>query len=280
MRKISTKLITRAVEELCIQANTSLGPDVLKSIKTAIRTEKNRLSREFLEAILENARFAEKERIPVCQDTGLVVVFVSLGQEVRITGENLNKAINAGINRGYKKGYLRSSIVKDPIRRRGPAGNIPGVIHLSLVPGDKMKLSILPRGFGSENKARLKMFEPTADLGEIKRFIIETVREAGPDACPPFVVGVGIGGSQDKAAILAKEALLRPLSKHHLRVGIAKLERELLSAINRLQIGPMGLGGKTTALAVNIETYPTHIAGLPVAVDISCHALRSATRII
>jgi fumarate hydratase subunit alpha len=273
MRIIKAGKITEAVKRLCVEANIVLRKDVLKRLRLALSSEKNSRARNILKAIIENSRIADKQRLAICQDTGMACVFVELGQEVMVKGD-LNAAINNGVVSGYKSGYFRNSIIKDPILR-GKPGYGPAVIHVDIVKGDKLKLFVLPKGFGSENKSRLKMFNPTASVKQIKEFIIDAVKAAGPDACPPYVVGVGIGGTADKAMVLAKKALLRDIS-----VSRGKLEKELLRDINNLKIGPMGLGGKTTALAVNIETYPTHIAGLPVAVNISCHATRSAAGVL
>jgi len=276
MRVISSETIARAVEELSIRANFSLRKDVLVALRQAYSKE-SKGTKKFLEAIIKNASVADKGKLAICQDTGLPSIFVEIGHDVSIAGD-LKKAINKGVERGYRKGFLRSSVVISPLNR-GISGYGPAVIHLDLVKGKKLKITLMPKGFGCENKTQLKMFKPTASTEEVKKFIIDVVKSAGPDACPPYVVGVGIGGSADYACMLAKKALLRKLTTNGQRPTI-KLERELLGDINKLNIGPMGLGGKTTALAVNIDTYPTHIAGLPVCVNISCHALRSATATI
>lgn len=276
MRVIAEKKVTDTIKELCIKANLILRPDVLSALKRAYLKENNTRAKRLIQSIIKNSYIAKEEKIAICQDTGMPVVFIEIGQDVRASGD-LKKAINRGIEAGYKKGYLRNSIISDPILRGSP-GYSPAIIHTDIVIGNKLKITVLPKGFGCENKSALRMFLPTAKTEDIKNFIIDTVKKAGPDACPPYVVGIGIGGTADYAALLAKKALLRKgLS---LKGTVPKFERELLSKINALNIGPMGLGGKTTALAVNIETYPTHIAGLPVAVNISCHALRSATAII
>jgi len=279
MRKISEKQIKDAVSELCLQANFVLRADVYAALRKAHRKEKNKRAKEILAAIMQNADIARRERLAICQDTGLAGVFVEVGQNVKISG-NLRQAINKGIEAGYRRGSLRNSVIKNPLCREKP-GYQPVIIHVDLVEGNKLKLTVLPKGFGCENKTRLMMFNPTAKISEIKKFIVETVKSAGPDACPPYVVGVGIGGSADYACLLAKRALLEKVSGSAGKQSagnISRLQRELLSAINNLNIGPMGLGGKTTALAVNIQTHSTHIAGLPVCVNISCHALRSATK--
>ena len=273
MRELKAEKITQAVMELVKRANFSLRKDVLLALHKAYRCEKNRRARIILKAILDNAIYAQEENLAICQDTGMPVVFVQVGQDLKISG-NLKAAINSGIAAGYKKYFLRNSIVRDPLLR-GKSGFFPCIAHMDIVSGNKIKLILLPKGFGCENKSQLKMFKPTASLEEIKHFIIETVKSAGSDACPPYVIGVGIGGTADYASILAKKALLVKLSAKH-----SKLEEDLLKQVNKTGIGPMGLGGKTTALALNILTYPTHIAGLPVSVNISCHALRSAEIIL
>lgn len=277
MKTISAKTITETVRDLCVEANLRLRKDVLLSLKQAYAKQTNKRAANILKAVLENARIARQERLAICQDTGLPCVFVELGQDVKVRGD-FNLAINKGIELGYKKGYLRNSIVNDPLNRSRP-GYYPAVIHTDIVKGDKLKITVLPKGFGCENKTRLKMFDPTSKIEEIKEFIVKTVKLAGPDACPPYVVGVGIGGSAEYACLLAKKALLRNIVSRPSSV-VYRLELDLLKGINKLNIGPMGLGGKATALGVNIETYPTHIAGLPVCVNISCHALRSASKIL
>lgn len=276
-KTIKADKITKGVSQLCIQANLVLRQDVLAQLKSAYAKETNKRAKDILDAIIRNAKIAKREKLAICQDTGLPCVFVEIGQGVKIVGD-LKSAINRGIEFGYKKGFLRNSVVKDPILR-GSLRYQPAVIHIDIVKGNKLKITVLPKGFGCENKTQLKMFKPTAKLDEIKKFIIDAVKSAGPDACPPYVVGVGIGGTADYACLLAKKALLRKVTRLP-GYQVTGLEQDLLQKINKLNIGPMGLGGKTTALAVNIETYPTHIAGLPVAVNISCHALRSATKII
>jgi fumarate hydratase subunit alpha len=270
-RTITPSHIEKTVSGLAIEANLLLRKDVLRGLEVCLRLETNKRAKDILRAIIDNAAVARKEKLAICQDTGMPVVFVQLGSEVKITGD-LNSAINKGIESGYKKGYLRSSVVHDPIKR-GPSKYGPAVIHVEIIRGNKLKITVLPKGFGCENKSALKMFRPTQGIEDIKRFIVESVKNAGPDACPPYVVGVGIGGTADYACLLAKKALLKQIAS-----PVRKLETQVLNEINKLGIGPMGLGGKTTAIAVNIETYPTHIAGLPVAVNISCHALRSACK--
>ena len=279
MRMIKAEKIKETVARLCIEANFKLRPDVLKALKSAYRSENNSRAKMILKATIDNADIANREKLAICQDTGLPVVFIEIGQDAHITGGSLNTAVNKGVESGYKKAFLRNSVVNDPLLRGRP-GYIPSIIHTEITTGSRIKLTVLPKGFGCENKGQVKMFRPTVDLKKIKEFIVETVRQTGPDACPPFVVGVGIGGTQDYACLLAKKALLRKLKVKSQKSKVKDLECDLLKKINRLNIGPMGLGGKTTALAVNIETYPTHIAGLPVCVNISCHALRSASAIL
>jgi len=272
MKVIPALKITKVVADLCVQANLFLRRDVLAALNKAYRLEKNLRAKRLLAAVIENARIAKKEKLAICQDTGMPIVFLEIGQDVRITG-SFKDAVNRGVELGYKKASLRNSIIREPLAR-GKAGFSPAVIHTDIVKGNKIKITVLPKGFGCENKSQVKMFNPTAKLEEIKKFIVDAVKAAGPDACPPYVVGIGIGGTADYACLLAKKALIRRIGARN-----SKLEKDLLKEINILNIGPMGLGGKATVLAVNIETYPTHIAGLPVAVNISCHALRSASAI-
>ena len=273
IRQVKAKLIEDTVAALVVKANIVLRNDVFAKLSVAHKKERGRMAKRALSILLENANIAKSNKMPICQDTGFPVVFVELGQDVHIQGGEFKRAINRGVLLGYKTGFLRKSIVSDPINRKA-LGYTPAVIHTEVVKGSKVKISVLPKGFGCENKAKIAMFNPTAKLSAIKDFIVGVVREAGSNACPPYVVGVGIGGTQDYAALLAKKALLRSISKQ------SKLEMDLLNRINKLHIGPMGLGGKNTCLAVSIRSYPTHIAGLPVAVNISCHALRTATKII
>ena len=273
MRIIKADKITHAVAGLCLKANCSLRSDVLAQIKSAYKKETNKKAKSALGAIIENAGTAHQEKMAICQDTGLPLVFVEMGQDVRVLGD-FRKAVMKGIALGYETGRFRKSIVCDPILRGKPTYE-GAIIHTDIVKGNKIEITVMPKGFGCENKSQLKMFLPTASISEIKDFIIQTVKSAGPDACPPYVVGVGIGGAADYVSLLAKKALLRTLY-----IPTLKLEKDLLREINALHIGPMGLGGKATCLAVNVETYPTHIAGLPVAVNISCHALRSAKVIL
>lgn len=273
MRRIPAKRIEEEVSRLCARANFSLRPDVLVRLKRAKSRERRAGAREVLEAIIKNAQVAARQHLAICQDTGLPSVFVELGAGVSIKGD-LRSAINKGIASGYRRAFLRDSIVKDPLKRGRPTC-VPAIIHVEVVSGDRLKLTVLPKGFGCENKTQLKMFLPTAGTGAIKDFIVKAVNDAGPDACPPYVVGVGIGGSADYALLLAKKALLEKITRKS-----GALEKELERRINGLGIGPMGLGGRTTVLAVKVKTFPTHIAGLPVAVNISCHALRSATGVL
>jgi fumarate hydratase subunit alpha len=280
MRKVTEKLISATVSRLCIRANTHLRPDAEAALRRAARLEKNARARKILRQLLQNARIARAESLAICQDTGLPVVFVEIGRDINCLGLDLEGAINAGIRDGYEKGFLRNSIVADPLSRGGSTAFGPAVIHFEFVPRRGLRLTVLPKGFGCENKTQLKMFNPTARSREIKDFIVSAVREAGPDACPPYTVGVGIGASADHASLLSKKALLRPLGKWHPSAHVAALERELLREINESGIGPMGLGGRATALGVHILTHPTHMAGLPVAVNISCHVLRSASALL
>lgn len=281
MRTISIDKIKRAVEELSIEANIALRKDILSALKKAARLERNKKAKGILNILIENAKIARKEALAICQDTGVVCVDLEIGHGVRFTGGDLTKAVNEGVRTGYKKGYFRNSMV-DPLSRKNTEDNTPAVIHTKIVKGDRVRVTVVPKGFGCENKNQIKMFKPTADLNEIKKFIVGVVKEAGSDACPPYIIGVGIGGTFEKAAHMSKEALLKKVvSRQPSAVSqVAKLEKELLKEINKLNIGPSGLGGKTTALAVNILTYPTHIAGMPVAVSIGCHAMRSAARVI
>ena len=273
MRRIEAIKITKAVAELVRQASFFLRKDVLSALIKSYTAEKNRQAKSILKAILDNAAYARKHKLAICQDTGLPVVFIQIGQDVSVRGD-LKAAVNRGIDEGYRKYYLRNSIVGDPLQR-GKPGFSPCIMHTDIVKGNKIKLTLLPKGFGCENKSQLRMFKPTASIEEIKEFIIKAVKEAGHDACPPYVVGVGIGGTADYAGLMAKKALLRKIAS-----GSSNLEKDLLKRINKTGIGPMGLGGMNTALAVHIQTHPTHIAGLPVSVNISCHALRSASVIL
>ncbi|PKK39704.1 Fumarate hydratase class I, aerobic [Clostridiaceae bacterium JG1575] len=274
IREIKAQAITDAVRRLAMEANVYLPEDVKGRLADAQKKEQWILASDTLGRILSNAELAAQEQLPMCQDTGMAVVFVELGQEVHVSGASLEEAINEGVRRGYADGYLRKSVVQDPLRRVNTKDNTPAVINVRLVPGDRLRLMVAPKGFGSENMSQLKMLKPSDGRAGVKEFILKVCKEAGPNACPPIVVGVGLGGTFDKAASLAKHALMRPLDQPNADPYYADFEAELLAEINRLGIGPQGYGGATTAIAVAIETYPTHIAGLPVAVNINCHATR------
>ncbi|ADY56856.1 fumarase alpha subunit [Syntrophobotulus glycolicus DSM 8271] len=274
MKEIHIDRIIEAVEGLCIEANYKMNGDLKKALGDALSKEESDLGKEALGFILENARLAETEHIPICQDTGMTVVFVELGQDVHITGGPLTEAIDEGVRRGYVNGYLRKSIVRDPFDRINTGDNTPAVIHYELVPGEQIKITVAPKGFGSENMGALKMCKPYEGLEGVKSFVLETVDKAGANPCPPMIVGVGVGGTMEKAAILAKKALLRPQGQKNAQERLAIIEDELLTKINAMGIGPAGFGGRMTALAVNMEVFPTHIAGLPVAVNINCHVSR------
>lgn len=277
MREILASEITKAVEKLSIDASYYLTEDVLCGLKKAAVTEESPLGKEIIETIVENAVLAKENDVPICQDTGMAVIFVKLGQDVHIIGGDIYQAINAGVASGYTKGYLRKSVVNDPVFARiNTKDNTPAVVHLQIVPGDKIDITLAPKGFGSENMGALKMCKPSEGVEGVIDFVVETVKKAGPNPCPPIVVGVGIGGTMEKATMLAKESLIRPLGKSNSDEKYAQLEKEILAKVNASGIGPQGLGGRTTALAVHIEYYPTHIAGMPVAVNINCHASRHA----
>ena len=278
MREIHISEIISTVRDLCIESNYYLSSDVKEALCKAKENETWPLAENVLDQLILNSNIAKKEDMPICQDTGMACVFVEIGQEVHIVGGLLQDAINEGVRRGYDEGFLRKSVVKDPIHRVNTKDNTPAIIYYDIVSGDKIKITVAPKGFGSENMSRIKMLKPSDGLQGVKDFIIETVKLAGPNPCPPIVVGVGIGGTFDKAAYLAKKALIRPLNKRNDEKFYSDLEEELLETINKLGIGPQGFGGKTTALGLNIETYPTHIAGLPVAVNINCHATRHKER--
>ncbi|HBH3034252.1 TPA: fumarate hydratase [Clostridioides difficile] len=279
MRKIKSEQIVEQVKKICIEASLYLGEDVLSCIKEKAKSEKSEVGKNILNILVENAEIAKEKNIPICQDTGMAVFFVEIGQEVLIEGDTLTDAINEGVRQGYEEGYLRKSVVS-PINRVNTKDNTPAVIHYDMVKGDKIKIEFAAKGFGSENMSKMKMLKPSDGLEGIKKFIIDTVSEAGPNPCPPMVIGVGIGGTVDKCAQIAKKALFRELGEFNKDENIAKLESELLTAINKLGIGPQGLGGTTTALGLNIETFPTHIAGLPVVVNINCHASRHKNVVI
>ncbi|APF25401.1 hydrolyase, tartrate alpha subunit/fumarate, Fe-S type domain protein [Clostridium sporogenes] len=280
MREISVNTIKKVVKKLCIEANYYLPKDVSDKIVQCREEETWNISREVLQTIEENIHIAKEENIPLCQDTGMACIFIEIGQDVHIIGGSLQDSINEGIAEGYKEGYLRKSVVSDPIERINTGDNTPAVIYYNIVQGDKIKITVAPKGFGSENMSKIAMLKPADGLEGIKNFILDVVKEAGPNPCPPIVVGVGIGGTFDKCAYLSKKALLRPIDSRNKNKFYRDLEEELLEKINSLGIGPQGFGGKTTALAVNIETFPTHIAGLPVAVNVSCHVTRHKEEII
>ena len=274
MKDIKASEITRKVKELCLAANFSLGQDVQEAIARAREKEESPLGKEILSQILDNANIAEREQIPMCQDTGFAVFFLELGQDVRVVGGSLYEAINEGVRQGYKDGYLRASILVDPIKRVNTGDNTPAVIHTEIVPGDKLSITFEAKGGGSENMSRLAMLTPAQGLEGVKRFVVDSVRKAGGNPCPPIVVGVGLGGTMEVAALLAKKAVVRELGRVNPDPDLARLEEELLERVNDLGIGPQGLGGRITALAVHIEIFPCHIASLPVAVNINCHAYR------
>ena len=280
MRVISTDIITENIKEMCIEANYMLSEDVKGRILKAAKDESNELGKKILSQLEENMVIAESENIPICQDTGMAVVFLKIGQEVHFEGGSLEEAVNEGIRQGYTEGYLRKSVVGDPLIRKNTGDNTPGVIHYEIVPGDKVEITVAPKGFGSENMSRVCMLKPADGIEGVKAAVLETVKLAGPNACPPLVIGVGIGGTFEKCALLAKKALTRDINSHNSIEYVKELETELLEEINKLDIGPAGLGGQTTALGINIETYPTHIAGLPVAVNICCHVNRHKKRTI
>ena len=279
MREISAGLITETVSRLCIEANCILPQDIRDRIEEARQKETWPVAAEILNRISENSRIAEAGMQPVCQDTGMACVFIEIGQEVHVDGD-ISEAVNEGVRRGYEEGYLRKSVVGDPLRRVNTGDNTPAAIYYELVPGDRLKITVAPKGFGSENMSRIKILRPSDGIEGVKDFVTQTVEEAGPNPCPPTVVGVGIGGTFDKAALLAKKALLRSTALHNPDPFYAALEEELLERINSLGIGPQGFGGRTTALAVAIEQMPTHIAGLPVAVNLNCHVARHATEVL
>ena len=278
MREISSEIITGNIAEMCIEANHYLTPDMKDALERAGEKEVSPVGKKILSQLKENLKIAGDDIIPICQDTGMAVVFVSVGQDVHITGGSLSDAINEGVRKGYTEGYLRKSVVSDPLERVNTGDNTPAVIHYDIVPGDRIKITIAPKGFGSENMSRIFMLKPAEGIEGVKNAVLTAVNDAGPNACPPMVVGVGIGGTFEKAAQLSKEALLRPAGSHSDLPHIKELEDELLERINKLGIGPGGLGGRVTALAVNVLTYPTHIAGLPVAVNICCHVNRHCIR--
>ncbi|HIT88844.1 MAG TPA: fumarate hydratase [Candidatus Merdenecus merdavium] len=280
MREIDVDIITQNIKEMCIEVNHTLSKDMISLFQTAVEKEKSPLGKQVLNQLQENLEIAKEDRIPICQDTGMAVIFVEVGQDVHLVGGSLEDAVNQGVREGYETGYLRKSVVNDPIVRENTKDNTPAVIHYEIVEGNEVKLTIAPKGFGSENMSKVYMLKPSDGIEGVKEAVIQTVKEAGPNACPPMVIGVGIGGTFEKCAILAKKALTRDaLSKSKIPY-VKELEQELLNEINNLGIGPGGLGGTNTAFAVNILTYPTHIAGLPVAVNICCHVNRHISRVI
>jgi fumarate hydratase subunit alpha len=280
MREINANEIISNIKEMCIEANLYLSKDMKGAVENAFANEKSKLGKQIMGQLIENLDIADKEQIPICQDTGMAIVFVKLGQDVHITGMSLTDAINEGVRQGYVEGYLRKSVVKDPIIRENTKDNTPAIIHYDIVDGENVEITVAPKGFGSENMSKMYMLKPADGIEGIKASVIDAVKNAGPNACPPFVVGVGIGGNFEKAAILAKTALTRDINSHHIDEHIAKLEDELYEEINSLGIGPAGLGGSNTALAINIETFATHIAGMPCAVNMCCHVNRHARRVI
>ena len=280
MREVSTEEITKNIKEMCIEANYTLSDDVKNKIINSAAVEESEIGKKILNQLEENMNIADSDNIPISQDTGMAVIFIKIGQDVHITGGNLEDAINQGVREGYIEGYLRKSVVKDPIIRENTKDNTPAVIHYEIIPGDKIEITVAPKGFGSENMSRVCMLKPADGIEGVKNAVIETVKLAGPNACPPVVVGVGVGGTFEKCALLAKKALTRDIDSENSIEYVAELEKELLNEINKLNIGPGGLGGNVTALGVNIETYPTHIAGLPVAVNMCCHVNRHKKRVI
>ena len=280
MREINVSVITETVEKLCIEANCHLPSDVKCAINTCRKCEDSEIAKGILDDIIKNYEIADEENVPICQDTGMACVFLEIGQDVHLVGGSLCDAVNEGVRRGYDKGYLRKSVVKDPVKRGNTGDNTPAMIYTEIVEGEDITITVAPKGFGSENMSAIRMFKPSAGIEGIKDFIIETVENAGPNPCPPMVVGVGIGGTFDKAALLAKKALMRPLDIRNSDPYYAQIETEMLSKINELGIGPQGFGGKTTAIGLNIETLPTHIAGMPCAININCHVTRHKTKVI
>lgn len=280
MKTINVKEITQNIKEMCIEANHFLSPDMDKALKNAVDNEKSPLGKQILNQLQENLKIAGDDMIPICQDTGMAVIFMEIGQDVHFEGGNLEDAINEGVRQGYTEGFLRKSVVKDPLIRENTKDNTPAIIHYEITTGEHVKITVAPKGFGSENMSRVFMLKPADGIEGVKNAILTAVKDAGPNACPPMVVGVGIGGTFEKCALMAKKALARPINEHSEISYIKEMEEELLNKINHTGIGPGGLGGTTTALAVNINTYPTHIAGLPVAVNICCHVNRHAVRVL
>lgn len=280
IREISVKEVTKNIKEMCIEANHFLSEDMECALHQAAEKEKSPLGKQILHQLEENMEIAGKEMIPICQDTGMAVIFLEVGQEVHFVDGNIEEAIHEGVRQGYVEGYLRKSVVKDPLIRENTKDNTPAIIHVSLVPGEKVKITVAPKGFGSENMSRVFMLKPAEGEEGVKNAILQAVKDAGPNACPPMTVGVGIGGTFEKCALMAKHALTRKVGEHAKEPHIAAMEEEMLEKINELGIGPAGLGGSTTAIAVNMETYPTHIAGLPVGINICCHVNRHVSRIL
>ena len=280
MRTIAVDLVTDSIREMCIEANHFLSRDMRQALDNAAQAERSPLGRQILAQLQENLQIAGEDMIPICQDTGMTVVFIEVGQEVHFEGGSLEEAIHEGVRRGYRDGYLRKSVVKDPLIRENTRDNTPAIIHYEIKPGDRVRITVAPKGFGSENMSRVFMLKPADGIEGVKNAILTAVKDAGPNACPPMVVGVGIGGTFEKCAIMAKQALTREVGEHSSVPYVKEMEEELLATINGLGIGPGGLGGTTTALAVNINTYPTHIAGLPVAVNICCHVNRHSVRVL
>lgn len=280
MKTINVKEITQNIKEMCIEANHFLTPDMDKALKTATDNEKSSLGKQILNQLQENLKIAGDDMIPICQDTGMAVIFMEIGQDVHFEGGSLEEAINEGVRQGYTEGFLRKSVVKDPLIRENTKDNTPSIIHYEITTGENVKITVAPKGFGSENMSRVFMLKPADGVEGVKNAILTAVKDAGPNACPPMVVGVGIGGTFEKCALMAKKALTRPINEHSEISYIKEMEEELLDKINHTGIGPSGLGGTTTALAVNINAYPTHIAGLPVAVNICCHVNRHAVRVL
>lgn len=280
MRTIAVSTITDTIKEMCIEANHFLSADMKQALTDAAQAEKSALGRQILEQLQENLQIAGEDMIPICQDTGMAVIFAEIGQDVHFEGGYLEEAINEGVRQGYQEGYLRKSVVGDPLIRENTKDNTPAVIHYQIVPGEQVKITVAPKGFGSENMSRVYMLKPADGMEGVKRAVLTAVKEAGPNACPPVVVGVGVGGTFEKCAVLAKQALTRPVQEFSKVPYVREMEQELLRKINETDIGPGGLGGMTTALAVHINTYPTHIAGLPVAVNICCHVNRHVVRVL
>lgn len=280
MREIEVSKITEVIRGLCIEANYELPEDVKREIQHCQECETWPAAKEILSDLTRNYEIAHNEQVPICQDTGMACVFMEIGQDVHFIGGDLYDAIHEGVRRGYKDGYLRNSVVKDPVRRGNTNDNTPAMIYTDIVPGENVKITVGPKGFGSENMSRICMFKPSAGIEGIKEFILETVKLAGSNPCPPMIIGVGIGGTFDKAALLAKKAIMRDLDTHHMDPYYRNLEDEMIASINKLGIGPQGYGGRTTALGINVETMPTHIAGMPCAINISCHATRHKTEVV